>query len=538
MSSPYRSASAPAQLALLLLGICSCFALLGLLASPARAEPPPLQFNGNRVLSDDVYRALLELPEGAKADAETAAWVESKLLRFLHQAGYVLATVHVQLADGKLDVAIDEGTLDKVVFFGADSIRAVLLRLELALPGLVFNQPYLDRQLGWLAQRYHLPPITYKLVPVEKVMHRGPQLGDLKKMPGSTLIPGSGRYQLHVTLGPHDWGGGLGFDLTYGAPDGLRLGLSYARRRLFFGDDRWRIAGLAGARLLSKIATGTPYLSLSHAALDLRWYSPLIGRGFRPYLWLVGDVISRQRSDLDVELFYAARLNATLNLGYEVAQGMMLSVGGGAEEKFVFGVQRVGMNPPPLPSGRWFQPFIVGRVDLVFNRGEPRRDRLHHLLIDGRYYWVQGAPEFGKVGYQYQLVRGLGWHDLVVGSRAAWLFEHEAVPFDEEEPVGGRYVRGVFSGRDYAHAVGNLTLEFRLSLVRDLFKVSIFNDFACFGRIDRTTLKERFMLADSFGLGFHALILDAVQLDIYYAFGFDLNRTFDHGMAASLTKVY
>jgi hypothetical protein len=239
-----------------------------------------------------------------------------------------------------------------------------------------------------------------------------------------------------------------------------------------------------------------------------------------------------------VEIFYAARVDATLNLGYEIVRGLMLSVGGGVEEKFVFGTERVGTAPPPLDEGDRLQPFLVGQADLIFNPREPRRDRRHHLLVEGRYYWVQEREDFGKASFQYQLVQGLGWHDLVVRSRGAWLFWRGAVPFDEEEPVGGRYVRGVFGGRDFVREVGNLTLEFRLSLVRDLFKLSVFNDLALYGAVDRAAGDERFMLADSFGLGFHALILDTLQLDLYYGFGLDLDREFDHGLSASLTKVF
>lgn len=46
------------------------------------------------------------------------------------------------------------------------------------------------------------------------------------------------------------------------------------------------------------------------------------------------------------------------------------------------------------------------------------------------------------------------------------------------------------------------------------------------------------MLADSFGLGFHALIIDTLQFNLYYAFGLELDRAFYHGIVASLVKVY
>ncbi|HOX43577.1 MAG TPA: hypothetical protein PK668_08265 [Myxococcota bacterium] len=519
--------------------LLSALLLLPLLAGPARAEPPPLVFHGNLVLNDEVYTTVLDLPADAAADRETARLVERRLLRFLLKAGYVLAGVEVEARDGALHVEIDEGKLEKVVFLGAGSLRTLLLKLDLSLPHHVFNRTSLERQLAALGQRHGLPPVTYKLVRTREVAHQGPQLADLGDLQGYPVIPEPGRYELHIVLGKSDWGTGLDADLNYDFPDGLELDLAYRGTGLLAERDRWLLGGALGGDLREKLEDGDPYVGLSHAALELRWFTPpLIGRGFRPFLWLEGDLISRQRADLQLEIFYAARLDATLNVGYELARGLMLSLGGGVEEKFVFGLMRVGADPPPLEDGARLQPFLVGRVDLVFNPREPRRDRRHHLLLEGRHYWVEEQADFGKVAYLYQLVQGLGWHDLVVRSRGTWLYWRGAVPFDEEEPVGGRYVRGVFGGRDYVREVGNLTLEFRLSLVRDLFKLSVFNDLALYGELDRVSADERFMLADSFGLGFHALILDTLQLDLYYAFGLDLEREFDHGLSASLTKAF
>jgi hypothetical protein len=157
---------------------------------------------------------------------------------------------------------------------------------------------------------------------------------------------------------------------------------------------------------------------------------------------------------------------------------------------------------------------------------------------------VQDAEDFARADFDYQWVGGFGWHDLVLRSHGAWLFQGDAVPFDEQEPVGGRYVRGVFGGRDHARKAVAASLEFRLSLARDLFKLSVFGDLALYGRLEprddagATVWDEGFMLASSFGLGFHALILDTLQLNLYYAFGLDLVAEFDHGLAASLIKAF
>jgi hypothetical protein len=513
--------------------------VLAALLAPARGAEPAMRFEGNRVLNDEVYRAVLALPADAAVDEATALEVERQLLGFLRRAGYELAEVRVSISDGVLGIHVDEGRLDKVVFFGAGSLKTLRLKLDLTLPHHVFNRPYLERQLVDLGQRYGLPEVTYRLVALPAVAHRGPQLPDLGRIQGHALIPPGGRYALHIQLEPGEWGDGLGLDLGYDFPDGLELSLSYRGHGLLFDRDRWLLGGGAGAKLREGIESGKTYVALSRAVLEMRYYTPPIaGLGLRPYLWLMGDLISRQRSDLALEMFYAARLDATLNLGYEFLPERMVSLGGGLEQKYVFGLERVGDDPIPLPEGSRLQPFLGAHVELTFNPDEPRRDRRNQLLVDGRYHWVQEGADFARAAYWVQWVGGFGWHDLIVESRGVWLFQKSSVPFDEEEPVGGRYARGVFGGRDYVREAAGLALEFRLSLVRDLFKLSVFNDLAFYGRLDRVTGDERFMLMDSFGLGFHALILDILQLNLYYAFGFDLNAEFDHGLSASLSKVF
>ena len=94
------------------------------------------------------------------------------------------------------------------------------------------------------------------------------------------------------------------------------------------------------------------------------------------------------------------------------------------------------------------------------------------------------------------------------------------------------------NGDIYVEKVAGLSLEFRLSLARDLFKLGVFHDAAVFGELDRAGGGETFRFANSFGLGFHALILDTFQLDLYYAFGFNSEEDFDHGPSASLKKVF
>src|SRR5713101_471345 len=84
---------------------------------------PLLVFHGNVGLVEDVYRTVLDLPAGTKATPATARAVASRLQKFLHDSGSVLATVRAR----------DEGRLDKIIFLGGGAFET--LRLRLALRG-------------------------------------------------------------------------------------------------------------------------------------------------------------------------------------------------------------------------------------------------------------------------------------------------------------------------------------------------------------------------------------------------------------------
>ena len=93
-----------------------------------------LHFHGNTVMPEEVYRAVLSLPLDAAADRITAASVREQLEAFLHRSGYDLARVEAHVRTARdLEVDIDEGQLEKVVFRG---------RLTLATaPGTVAGRP-------------------------------------------------------------------------------------------------------------------------------------------------------------------------------------------------------------------------------------------------------------------------------------------------------------------------------------------------------------------------------------------------------------
>jgi len=518
--------------------LCCCLWLaVATRAAGGEDTAPLIRLSGNRVFIEEVYRELVHLGPGARADQATAARVRDQILGFLRRTGYVLARVKARVQDDAIEVEIDEGRVEKVVFLGRGTLTTLRLKMDLDMPHEVFNQLSLNRQLKSLQVQYQFPSVSYKLIPCQKVSNPTLQLQDLGMLGGQPLIEPSAKYELHILLGQKEWDSGLDLDLEYDFPDGAVVKSSYKDQGLFGQRDRWLVGGQVGAKLRQDLEDDHAYMALSRTVLEAQWFSPpLLRNRFRPFVWLRNELLSRQREDLRLEIYYSERVEGSLNLGYELTKSAMFSLGWGMEYKILFGVEQLPDSPQPIDEHAQARPFFLSRWEWVEDPSSLRRDRRHQIQLEGRYYLVEAEYPLWRASFAYQKVFGFGWHDLWIRSKGVWL--DGTVLFDDEEPVGGRYVRGCFGDKYFVEKVSGLALEGRLSLLRDLFKLSIFHDLALFAEKDRAASQERFRVADSFGLGFHALVLDSFQLDVYYGVGFSTDGSFDNGWSLNLRKVF
>jgi hypothetical protein len=524
---------------------------LGFLAVAAEAAPRKLHFTGNTVLNDEVYIAVLDLDPTLEIQADTARLVEERLLTFLNKAGYELAQVEALARDGELFVRVDEGRVEKIVLRGQGSLKTVQARLALNLPFNVFNRPYLERQLERIQAEWGIVTEGYELRPTAKVEHFGLQLDDLGTVAGYPIIPPRSQYELHVQLQRKVWSTGLGVNAGLSGTDGLRIGADYKGDKLFFDGDRYQALLVVGGKLRNRIDNGDAYMAMSRAMTELTWFAPAFrGGNLRPALVLRGEMLSRQRPDIAIETYRHTRIQAALMASYDLGRGSRFQVGLGAEERFVFDVQGDAEHVELLrdETQAEAEPLALANLDLVFDPDEIRRDRRHELNVFARHY--PGPSGFGATGIKYQKVFTFGWHDLWLTSKADWLWGD--VPFVEEVPVGGNYLRGTFGDVFFVENAAKVGAEFRWSLTRDVYKVSVFNDVAIFGELDplqefsdgtgvdvgelRATGSRR--IGTSFGAGFHALIAESFQLDLYYAFGYTAGYPFERGIAIALKQAF
>jgi hypothetical protein len=507
-------------------------------AAPAHrsATELPVDIEGNLVLVDEVYLAALDLPAPVEADAATAGRVERQLLAFLRRAGYALAAVKARPNGSRIEVTIDEGRLSRIVVRGQDVVATVAVRLQIDLPYDVFNRPQLER----LLQRYrgNGSRVGYDLVPGRAVRHSGLQVDPLALVPWSAPLPPASKYELHVEFtGVAERGG---FTLVAGIdPDSIRVGGVLSGVSALLSGDLWELEAQVGANFFEDLGRQADEFHFSRALVDARWLAPTIGPArMRPTLRVREDLLRRQRQDLGIETYWWNRLEGAIGVSLVPWAGIELTAEAGAQQRDMFAIEQ----PPeadvtiPVSGTSTLRAFaaLLGRLDL-----EPERlrvDRRHRIDVDARYFPGLGHRAFWQAEAQYRKVIEFGWNDLWLRGAAGAVGGRYEIA--DAMPMTGRYLRGVYGHAFYLDRAAAAAFEYRISLTRDIFKVGLFHELAVFREARRTELSDEIRAGNSFGPSFHALVLDALQLDIFYAVGFTLQGDFDHGVSLRIQKAF
>lgn len=515
--------------------------------------PAWLHVIGNRVLPEEVYRSVLALPPDARPDEATARLIALQLGKFLQDVGYELATVEARPGPDRIDVQIDEGRIEKIVTRGRFTLQTLRFRLALFIDQDVFNRPAMERQVQKLASQIGINVIRWSLVPTPNPEHTGPQLAQapgIANIEGYELFHERRPYELHFFFEERDWDTGFGLDIRSGYVDGLELVPAVQGGSLFAEGDRWRVAASVGAGFRPKIAPESGiYPAFSRAFAEGRYYAPKLFGRVRPYVWVTSTLIGRARADLGLNNYNEASAIASVHLSVDLLKRLKAAIGMGAQWRRVFNIQPTATataDPAlarlvPLPSER-LRAFIELRGELVVDPDNERWDRTHRLDAGMRYYFGRAVgtetdiKQYGWLFERYQRVIPLGWHDLILKSRGRAAFGD--VQFHDEENLG-EMLRGVF-GDTYVRKVLSLTAEFRFSLIRDVFKVSLFADSAVWGQVDRsvTLNTETPAVGVAVGPGLHFLIQGIFQIDIYGTFGVRSNGPNAVAALAFLNKVF
>lgn len=508
----------------------------------AASSPQLLVFHGNVTLVEDVYRAVLDLPPETRATPATARAVATKLRRFLHIAGYTLATVQARVDNDRIQVQIDEGRLDKIIFLGGGAFETLRLRLELNLHDDVFNKPELERQLRTLAKRLGLSEFAYDVVPVASVEPQQQlqldELDPMEKLSLGLLRPGR-PYELHILVQPGVFQPGISPDLEIDSLEGGGLGATYRTGRLIFREDRVRIGGRLAGALRSKLDGSGTIFTFTRAVSDAAYEAPPLFGFLRPSLAARVDLSNRQRPDLNLESADFGQLEGAAYARLSPVPELRISLGAGIERRVLYALLPVtGLTPPPeVTPAADTRYFAEVSFKSTFDPQALRIDRHHELELSARFF---GAPRAGTDGSIHLLARwqkmlALGWNELWLG--ALGISRSGYVLFPEEESIGGAVLRGPFVN-EYARRLAAVQVEYRYSLLRDVFKLGIFNNAVAYGKLDRVARTERLAGADSFGLGVHALIIDEFELDAWFGLGVSTGGHFDRGAALQIRQAF
>lgn len=507
-------------------------------------KPPfPVRFRGNLVLTEEVYRAVLDVPPEALPEPDTAQLVADQVQRFLLKSGYELSTVQVLLEDGGLTVRIDEGRLEKVVFRGRFTLPMLRFKIAVDLPKEVFNRPQLEREVAQRAKELGIDPPTWELIETEAVKHQGVQVEETPTfvIAGRSIIRPQQRFELHFTFGEPAWSTGLGVDVRTSWMDGLEVGLNYQSRGLAFANDRWRVALMGGLGLRNDLPQNNIYIFPSRLLADALWYSPPIDDSgtSRVFLSLHTEGIARQRRDFGLENYFALRTELSFSLQVRPHRAVSLFAGAGMQYFLVGGLAAPLGAPSPITVAdpTRLRNFVEGRLDLIFFDGDSRYDRRHALFLEGRLsanLTRFDLPPFAEARLGYQLVVPIGWHDIWIRGKGTWMSGDVMFPFEE---VLGEHLPAVF-GDIWVQKAGGVRAEFRYSLVRDIFKVGLFANALAFGEERRDTGETIPRFGAGVGPTSHILIEGIFQLDLFLNFSLLSSGRFSTGLLVWLNKVF
>ncbi len=203
---------------------------------------------------------------------------------------------------------------------------------------------------------------------------------------------------------------------------------------------------------------------------------------------------------MNLESFKFAALEAGLQLVLVPGTHLRATIGAGEERRLLFssqprtGAALVGGLQYSLAQSRL---YAESRLELTFDPESLRRDHHHRLDVSARMYGPPRSGDAGAVHFSgmYRKMWRRGWDEFWLEARGVSRTGY--VVFPEEQSIGdGDLLRGPF-GAVYARRVGGLNLEYRFSLLRDIFKLGLFHNAAVYGDIiKRSPFTEKLAFAD------------------------------------------
>ncbi|GAB4298046.1 MAG: hypothetical protein Kow0090_13400 [Myxococcota bacterium] len=511
-----------------------------------RGEKSPdryIVFNGNLVFVDAVLLAQMKLSDTQPIETKNIRAAIARLKEFYKESGYTLAEIRTKKVGDVWYLFIDEGLLDSIIIIGSGSYKTFVIRNEIRLPNDVFNKPQLERELERIKKKHKIAHATYQVSPIDLSPNEGL---DFIKMISDEKLPVTeifnykekARHRLYIFLKTGEWATGLGYGITYRGPYGLLADIKLTSESLIFSGDRDMLYfNLAGDLREYVDQIGEYYIAFTLGEAGFKWFTPtIIGDWLRTHIHSFVSLSNWQRPDIPLEGYYQALAETSLHIDFEFSKKAMLSLGGGADYRYLFGFDEIPGREVNYPNISFGSSFAGTELNLLLDEPLLRNDINHSLNFRARRYFRSQNKFLNVTGVEYQKVFLFGFNDLFI--RAAGNYVWEDPYFHDALPLTGMYLRTDFNGKFFVLKSAYQSAEFRLSLYRQMIKFGIFNDVSAFGYMNWQTHKERPVLADVFGPGLHIMLFDVFQLDLYVGFGVSSLGDFNTDFVASFKKVY
>jgi hypothetical protein len=502
------------------------------------------------LFNDHLYRALLDLPPGATATPATAARVQGQIERFLHRAGYELATVRAEVVGTHVRADIDEGQLDDVVILGVGGWDSVRFHLDLDLPHDVYNTPLLDERLRLLCLRYGSARCTATLAPVDalpgsqlgtRVFEYVGGLGGTQALLPEDLVREGRAQRLLIRLEHGNAKSGFWPTLDVGLPDGVTIGADGLLTGFLSQESSTDLKLRAGANTLGHLDGSGQSLVLTHGIAEARMHLPApFGIGVKPAVFLGFDMVTRQRGDLGVDRVMQAHTDLAAAVDLAAMRGLALAAGLGVSDNRIFGLSTFGPVDPTVTStpSDQLRPFALVFAHVDFTPDQLRVDRHHEIFAFSRLR--TGSDGVGRaveadVDGRYQLYRPFGYNEL-------WLRVHGQlhmgdVHYTDEQSLASE-LRGNL-GTVYFHDAATALVEVRLSIVRELLKISVWGAGGACGQIvRREPVDQPVQGYGAVGLGLHGLAWSVAAGDVFIGVGFSSDGSHSFALTLDLHEAF
>jgi hypothetical protein len=504
-----------------------------------------ITFRGTQLLNEFVYRAVVKLPEGAKASHEAAREVATQLAAFLREAGYELASVRAQAKGAQIEVEIDEGALDKIIVAGIGWLGALRFRATLNLPLDIFNRRLFEVQMPLLAKQFGMRGYTYELWPVHLVdADNASMLAGVEELRAMPMVRPARGYELRIFAQTEPWGAGFSPEILLNGPIGFGIGGRYRWKDILQPGDRWQWHFRTGGAFRPYLPkdSGSRFVN-TNDYLSVRWLSRSWGgapSGLRMTIVPRAELWTLQRRDLLLESYRIGTLEVPAGAGAQLTQEFALY--------FTVGLQRRWLTDVTPAAGSALAPevakvpgvssrgFLRLNSQYTFNPRELRQDLRDSVALQLDTYQPTAAGDgYFRFDLQGRWIFPLGWHELRAGAHATG--ELGNILFTDEVALSD-HLRVGFGLEKYTHRVGTASLEFRYSLLRDKVKVGVFNDTGVWRHLPREDAAQKASLAGSSGVSLGLFLFDELQLDAYYGLGWSTDHYSSTGLALAIKEAF